>query len=148
MSFVESFNGTINPNDQLDVYKVHMHVQCVDDATYCHYFQATLKGITHKQFNDLPSGRITSFLQLTELFSTQFIESKKERKTSIHLAKIQQATGEDLKEYAMMFSCGTVLIPDLQDGQPTYLNGLLLERFKFYPTENKVTTLVDALRRA
>ena len=41
-----SLNRTTDPDDYLDVYKAHIHVQDVDDATFCHYFQATLKGIT------------------------------------------------------------------------------------------------------
>jgi len=93
---------------------------------------------------------LTFFLQLAELFSTHFVASKRERKTSIHIAKIQQAKGEDLKEYVMRFNREAVLIPALQDGVAyvAFLNGLLPERFKFSLIESKVTTLPNALRRA
>ena len=91
---------------------------------------------------------LTFFLQLAELFSTHFVASKRERKTSIHIAKIQQAKGEDLKEYVMRFNREAVLILDLQDGvvYADFLYGLLLGRFKFSLAESKVTTLADALR--
>ena len=89
MPSIELFDGTIDANDHLDVYKAQMYVQDVDDATCCRYFPATLKGIAQKWFNGLPSGSVTSFFQLTELFSVHFIASKREKKTSIHLAKIR-----------------------------------------------------------
>jgi len=46
-------------------------------------------------------------------FSAHFITSTRERKISIHHAKIQQAKGEDLREYEMRFNNDAVLITDL-----------------------------------
>ena len=79
-----------------------------------------------------------------------FVASKKERKTSIHLARIRQQWGEDLKRYVRRFNHEAVLIPDLQDGvaYAAFLNGLLPGRFKFSLAESKVTTLAEALGRA
>jgi len=94
---VELFDRTTNPNDHLDVHKAQMYVQDMDDATCCRYFQATLRDIAQRRFNGLPSGSITSFFQLPELFSAHFIASKREKKISIHLAEIRQPRGEDLK---------------------------------------------------
>jgi len=110
-----------------------MYVQEVDDAMCFRYFPATLRGIAQKWFNDLPSGSITSFLQLAKLFNSRSIASKRARKTSIHIAKIRQAKGEDLKKYVMRFNREDILIPDLQDGvaYASFLNRLLLGRFKF-----------------
>ena len=88
MPSIELFDGTIDPDDNLDVYKAEMYVQYVDDATCYRYFSATLKGIAKKWFNGLPNGSIASFFQLARLFSAHFIARKRERKTSIHLAKI------------------------------------------------------------
>jgi len=76
----------------------------VDDVMCYRYFPVALKGISHKWFNGLLSRGITSFLQLAELFSTPFIAGKRDRKISIHIAKIRQAKGEDLKEYVMRFN--------------------------------------------
>ena len=84
------------------------------------------------------------------LFSAYFIANKIERKTSIHLTKIQQARGEDLKEYMMRFNREVVIIPNLQleVTYTAFLNGLLLRRFKCSLAESEVTLLVEALRRA
>ena len=107
----------------------------------CRYFPVTLRGIAQRWFNGLLSESITSFLQLVELFSTHFVANKRERKASIHIAKIQQAKEEDLKEYVMRFNREAVLISNLQDGiaYTTFLNGLLLGIFKFFLVESKVT---------
>jgi len=150
MPSVDLFDETTDPDDHLDVYKAHMYVQDVDDATCCRYFPATLKGIAQRWFNGLPSGSVTSFFQLAELFSSHFVASKKEKKTSIYLARIRQQRGEDLKGYVRRFNHEAVLIPDLQDGvaYAAFLNGLLPGRFKFTLAESKVTTLVEALGRA
>jgi len=150
MPFVKPFDGTTDPDDHVDVYKAQMYVRDVDETMYCQYFPATLRGITQKWFNDLSSESITSFLQLAKLFSTHFVAGKRERKTSIHIAKVRQEKEEDLKEYVMRFNREAILIPDLQDGVAyvAFLNGLLLRRFKFFLVQSKVTTLANALRRA
>ena len=139
----EPFDGATDPDDHLDVYKAQMNVYDVDDAMCCRYFLATLRDIAQKWFNSLPNGSITSFLQLAKLFSTRFVAGKRERKTSIHIAKVQQAKGEDLKEYVMRFNRGAILIPDLQDGiaYVAFLNGLLLGRFKFSLVKSNVCLL-------
>ena len=87
---------------------------------------------------------------MAELFSDHFIVSKRKRKTSIHLAKIGEARGEDLKGYVIRFNREVVLISDLQDrvAYTVFLNELLLERFKFSLAESKVATLAKALGRA
>jgi len=113
MPSVDLFDGTTYPDDHVDVYKAQIYVQDVDDATCCRYFPATLKGIAQKWFNGLPRGSVSSFSQLAELFSAHFVASKKERKTSIHLARIRQQRGEDLKGYVRRFNHEAVLIPDL-----------------------------------
>jgi len=58
--------------------------------------------------------------------------------------------GEDLKEYVMRFNREAVLILDLHDGvaYTVIFNGLLLRRFKFSVVSRKITTLIEALRRA
>jgi len=150
MLSVDLFDGTTDPDDHVDVYKAQMYVQDVDDATCGRYFPASLQGIAQKWFNGLPRGSVSSFFQLAELFNTHFLASKKERKTSIHLARIRQQRGEDLKGYVRRFNHEAVLLPDLQDGvaYAAFLNGLLPSRFKFSLAESKVTTLVEALSRA
>ena len=89
MPFIEPFDKTTDPDDHLDVYNAQMYIQDVDDATCCRYLLTTLKAIAQNWLDGLLDGSITSFLQLVEFFSAHFIASKRERKTSIHLAKIR-----------------------------------------------------------
>lgn len=55
-----------------------------------------------------------------------------------------------MKEYVMRFNREAVLILDLHDGvaYTVIFNGLLLRRFKFSVVSRKITTLIEALRRA
>ena len=86
-----------------------------------------------KWFNGLPSGIMTSFVQIAELFRAHFIANKRERRTCI---EIRQSKEDDLKYYVMRFYQKGILIPDRQDGVAyiPFLNGLPL-------MENKITTL-------
>ena len=45
MPTLDLYDGTTDPEEQLGVYKAQMYVKDVDDATYCRYFPATLKGV-------------------------------------------------------------------------------------------------------
>jgi len=60
MPSIELIDETTDPDDHLDVYKAQMYVQDVDNATYCRYFPATLKGIAKKWFNGLLNGSVAS----------------------------------------------------------------------------------------
>ena len=89
MPMLDLYDGTGDPEEHLGVYKAQMYVQDVDDASYCRYFPATLKGVAQSCFNGLPQGGITCFQDLDDKFVGQFIASRKERRTSIHLSKIK-----------------------------------------------------------
>lgn len=45
MSTVDLYDGNTDPEEHLGLYKAHMYVQDVDDATYCRYFPATLEEV-------------------------------------------------------------------------------------------------------
>ena len=52
---------------------------------------------------------------MADKFVNQFIASRKERRTSIHLSKIKQGPQESLTEFVKRFYQEVVLIPDLED---------------------------------
>ena len=116
MPTVDLYDGTTDPEEHLGVYKAQMYDQDVDDATYCCYFPATLKGVLQSWFNSLPPRTITRFQDLANKFVGQFIASQKERTTSIHLSKIKQGPQESLAEFVKHFHQEAVLIPKLGDG--------------------------------
>ena len=89
MLTVDLYDRTTDPEVYLEVYKVQVYVQDVDDATCCCYFPAILKGVAQLWFNYLPPGSVTCFQDWADKFISQFITSQKERRTSIHLSKIK-----------------------------------------------------------
>ena len=116
MLMLDLYDGTRDPEEHLGVYKAQMYVQDVDDTSYCRYFPATLKGVVQSWFNGLPQGSITCFQDLANKFVGQFVASRKERRTSIHLSKIKQGPQESLVEFVRQFHQEAVLIPELEDG--------------------------------
>jgi len=94
MPILDLYDGTTDPEEHLGVYKAQMYVQDVDDSAYCRYFPATLKGVAQSWFNGLPPGSFTYFQDLAYEFVSQFIASRKERRTNIHMSKIKQGPQE------------------------------------------------------
>jgi len=45
MPTVDLYDRITDPEEHLGFCKAHIYVQDVDDATYCRYFLATLKGV-------------------------------------------------------------------------------------------------------
>ena len=142
MPTMDMYNGTTNLEEHLGVYKAQMSVEDVDDAGYCRYFPATLKGATQSWFNGLTSGSVSNFQFLANRFVSQFIASCKKMRTSIHLSKIRQGPQESLAELVKHFHQDTVFIPNLEGKvvHTSFLNGLKNGRFKFSLAEHKETT--------
>ena len=61
MLTVDIYDGATDPEEYLGVYKAQMYVQDVGDGRYCHYFPATLTGVAHSWFDDLPPGNCHLF---------------------------------------------------------------------------------------
>jgi len=61
MLTMDLYHGTIDPEENLGVYKAQMYIEDVDDAVHCRYFPATLKGVAQSSFNDLTPGSVSYF---------------------------------------------------------------------------------------
>ncbi|XP_056688017.1 uncharacterized protein [Spinacia oleracea] len=55
---IEAYDGTTDPDMHLVAYRHHMYVQGTNEATWCNYFPATLKGVASKWFERLPPGQL------------------------------------------------------------------------------------------
>ena len=73
---IDAYDGTTDPDDHLAAYKHLMYLQGVDDATWCKYFPATLKGVAQKWFNSLPDQSIRNFTELSMIFTHHFMANK------------------------------------------------------------------------
>ena len=68
MPTVDLYDRITDPEEHLGFCKAHIYVQDVDDATYCRYFPATLKGVAQLWFNDMTPGTVTCFHDLVDKF--------------------------------------------------------------------------------
>jgi len=84
------------------------------------------KGMTQSWFNGLPPGSVTCFQDPADKFVSQFIASRKEKRTRMQLSKIKQGPQESLAEFVKRFHQEAVLILDLEDGvaYTSFLNSL------------------------
>ncbi|XP_021867538.2 uncharacterized protein [Spinacia oleracea] len=113
---IDAYHGTTDRDMHLLAYWHHMYVQGTNESTWCKYFPGTLKGVASKWLERLPAGTISSFFELEMLFSTRFMAYKEEKKTSMHLSRIQQWKYESLRSYVKQFNLESGQIPDLPDG--------------------------------
>ncbi|XP_021850887.1 uncharacterized protein [Spinacia oleracea] len=144
---IDAYDGTTDPDMHLLVYRHHMYVQGTTDSTWCKYFPGTLKGVASKWFERLPAGTIRSFSELELLFSTRFMAHKEEKKTSMHLSRIQQGKDESLRSYVKRFNLEAGQIPDLPDGVAfdNFIRGLKKGLFKFDLVKKSVRTMAEVL---
>ncbi|XP_021850787.2 uncharacterized protein [Spinacia oleracea] len=144
---IEAYDGTTDPDMHLVAYRHHMYVQGTNEAMWCKYFLATLKGVASKWFERFPPGSIASFNELQNLFSTRFMAHKEERKTSMHLGRIQQGNDESLRSYVKRFNLEAGQIPDLPDGVSfdNFIRGLKKWSFKFDLVKKSVRTMAEVL---
>ncbi|XP_021862936.2 uncharacterized protein [Spinacia oleracea] len=127
-----------------------MYVRGTDEASWCKYFPASLKGVASKWFERLPPRSIASFNELQTLFSTRFMEYKEERKTSMHLGRIQQGKDESLRSYVKRLNLEAGQIPYLPDGVSfdNFIRGLKKGSFKFDLVKKSVRTMAEVLDEA
>nr|XP_021851823.1 uncharacterized protein LOC110791388 [Spinacia oleracea] len=97
-----------------------------------------------------PPGSIASFNKLQALFSTRFMAYKEERKTSMHLGRIQQGKDDSLRSYVKRFNLEAGQIPDLHDGISfdNFFRGLKKGSFKFDLVKKSVRTMTEVLDEA
>ncbi|XP_056691613.1 uncharacterized protein [Spinacia oleracea] len=147
---LNAYEGTSDPDVHLLAYLHHMYVKGTTEVTWCNYFPATLKWVASKWFEKLPAGTIKTFAELEMLFSTRFRAYKEEKKTSMHLGRIQQGKDKSLRSYVRCFNLESGQIPDLSDGVAfdNFFRGLKKGSFKFDLVKMSVRTMEDALDEA
>ncbi|XP_056695300.1 uncharacterized protein [Spinacia oleracea] len=76
--------------------------------------------------------------------------NKEERKTSMHLGRIQQGKDESLRSYVKRFNLEAGQIPDLPDGVSfdNFIRGLKKGSFKFDLVKKSVRTMAEVLDEA
>ncbi|XP_056695166.1 uncharacterized protein [Spinacia oleracea] len=127
---IDAYDGTTNPDMHLLAYMHHMG--------------------SAKWFERLPAGTISSFSELELLFSTRFMAHKEEKKTSMHLSRIQQGKDELLRSYVKRFNLEAGQIPDFPDrvAFDNFIREFKKGSFNFDLVKKSVRTMVEVLDEA
>ena len=109
---MESYDGTVDLIDHLEMFCISMSIQGVGDAIMCKAFPATLKKVTMSWFSSLPPRSISIFKKLRKKFVSHFKNSIAHKKTSITLMSIRQRQDEPLREFVTRFNNETLQVKD------------------------------------
>lgn len=112
---MEAFEGTKDPLDHLETYRMLMHLQTLPDEIMCRDFPFTLKGPSRAWFRKLKPGSINSFLDLSKRFVSHFISARSCRKPVTYLLNIKQERDESLRNYITQFNKEAVQVDDTDD---------------------------------
>ncbi|GMH05014.1 hypothetical protein Nepgr_006854 [Nepenthes gracilis] len=72
MPSLDLYDGGSDPVDHLDHFRTHLSLQGLEDSAMCRCFSLTLKGDARIWFHHLPTGTISCFRELTDLFLAQY----------------------------------------------------------------------------
>lgn len=98
---MEMFDGSKDPLDHLEAYKMHMNLQAASDEIMCRAFLTTIKGSARVWFNWLKPGNISNFTELSRQFVGYFIGGQRCQKPVTYLLNIKQNEGESLENYCL-----------------------------------------------
>jgi hypothetical protein len=109
---LETFNELKDPLDYLDSFRTVMRLQGVSDEIMCRAFPTNLRGSARVWFNQLETGFIDTFAQLSRAFINNFIEGRNSARPANYLLNIRQREGESLRSYVQRFNKEAVQIDE------------------------------------
>ncbi|KAL0315330.1 UNVERIFIED_CONTAM: hypothetical protein Sradi_5411200 [Sesamum radiatum] len=108
---INEYDGRKDPQDHLDQFLAKADLLDISNTAYCKIFRTTLAGKAMTWFNQLPSGTIDSFEQLSQRFLHHFAINKRYPKTASYLFTVIQREHESLRDYVQRFSEAVLEIP-------------------------------------
>uniref|UniRef100_A0A2N9HYA4 Reverse transcriptase/retrotransposon-derived protein RNase H-like domain-containing protein n=1 Tax=Fagus sylvatica TaxID=28930 RepID=A0A2N9HYA4_FAGSY len=109
---LETFDGFKDPLDYLDSFRTVMRLQGVSDEIKCRAFPTNLRGSARTWFNQLETGSIDTFTQLSRAFIDNFIRGRRSARPANYLLNIRQREGESLRSYVQRFNKEAVQIDE------------------------------------
>uniref|UniRef100_A0A2N9IJZ2 Uncharacterized protein n=1 Tax=Fagus sylvatica TaxID=28930 RepID=A0A2N9IJZ2_FAGSY len=109
---LEIFDGFKDPLDYLDSFRTVMRLQGVSDEIMCRAFPTNLRGSARTWFNQLETGFIDTFSQLSRAFIDNFIGGRRSARPANYLLNIRQREGESLRSYLQRFNKEAVQIDE------------------------------------
>ncbi|XP_058075823.1 uncharacterized protein LOC131224321 [Magnolia sinica] len=139
-----------NPSEHVEAYHSWMQIQMITDAMMCREIFITLTGSARSWYQQLKPNSISSFVELSRLFLTQFISGKRSRNPNTHLFAIKQEPKESLKDYISRFNEEALLIEDYDNKMTltAMFNSLKEGKFTFSIGKNSPKTLAELVARA
>ena len=125
MPQVETYEGSRDPLNHLELFKTLMHLQGVLDEIICKAFSTTIKGAIPNTFS--------TFKELSGHFVTHFIGGQRYQRSSTRLLNIKQGDDESLRSYLTWINKKALLIDEVDDKVlvTTFTNGLQSKEFLF-----------------
>jgi hypothetical protein len=109
---LETFDGFKDPLDYLDSFRTIMRLHGVLDEIMCRTFPTNLRGSARTWFNQLETGSIDTFAQLSRAFIDNFIGGRRSARPANYLLNIRQREGESLRSYVQRFNKEVVQIDE------------------------------------
>jgi ribonuclease HI len=101
---LETFDRFKDPLDYLDSFRTIMRLHGVSDEIMCRTFPTNLRGSAMTWFNQLETGSIDTFAQLSRAFIDNFIGGRRSVRPANYLLNIRQREGESLRSYVQRFN--------------------------------------------
>jgi hypothetical protein len=109
---LETFDGFKDPLDYLDSFRTIMRLHGVSDEIMCRTFPTNLRGSARTWFNQLETGSIDTFAQLSRAFIDNFIGGRRSARPANYLLNIRQREGESLRSYVQRFNKEAIQIDE------------------------------------
>jgi len=98
-----TFTGMEDPEAHLTAFHTQMMLVDGFDVVRCKLLMSTLTGMAMDWFISLPDGHVTSFAQLSQLFSEQYIANRAPPSVSYDLFDVKQYQGGDVERVHQPF---------------------------------------------
>jgi hypothetical protein len=123
MPRVEKYDGSEDLQAHLEAFREHIILHVTLDAIACRAFPLTLKGVAKDWFTGLPPKLVGSFKELGRLFLSQFLATRKRKKSVTCLLTLHQGKEETLKDFMLRFNKEKLKVDSPND--KTMLNVLM-----------------------
>ncbi|XP_077251774.1 uncharacterized protein LOC143890998 [Tasmannia lanceolata] len=142
-------DGTTDPVDHLETFKMMMLIHGVSGDFMCRAYPATLVGAARDWYSSLRPSSIRSFEEFGDQLGKHFLSSRRTRKTTASLMTVKQHTGESLKDFIARFNKEALQIPNLDPSTAmnALLSGVKSADFRMSIAKKAPTSLADLITR-
>jgi hypothetical protein len=123
MPRIEKYGGSGDPQAHLEAFREHIILHGTTNEIACRVFPLTLKGVANDWFTELPSKSVGTFKEMGRLFLTQFLATRKRKKSVTCLLTLRQGKEESLKDFMLRFNKEKLEVDSPDD--KTMLNALM-----------------------